>query len=303
MPVNVNSIVELAKARLQKLHHPVLEECKIDLDILRLDEIHPVISGNKFFKLKYSLQEVQEKGLKGIITFGGSWSNHLVACAAACRALGLSSVGIIRGERPENISPSLLDLEAMGMQLRFTSRDEYNKLNETLSNQKFFEDYYVIPMGGCSMQGILGASLIMDHIPQQDYDMVACSIGTGTMMAGLMQEAMIPVMGFSSLKIKDRDNCELDRFIKSNAAGKGFLIQYDYHFGGFAKTNDHLLEFMRDFYHITKVPTDIVYTGKMLYGLFDLCRKGKIEAGSRICAIHSGGLQGNRSVKSGILPF
>lgn len=303
MPVPVNSIVELANARLQKLHHPVLKEAKIELDVLRLDEIHPVISGNKFFKLKYSLQEVQDNGLKGIISFGGNWSNHLVACAAACRELGLLSIGIIRGERPGKISESLLDLEAMGMQLQFVPGDEYKELNDSLFKQRIHEGYYVVPMGGCSLQGIQGASLIMDLIPQQEYDLVCCSIGTGTMMAGLLQPAQIPVMGFSSLKIKDPLDSEINRFIHNHASGKDHSIQFDYHFGGFGKTTNELLTFMSDLYYKTTLPTDIVYTGKMFYGLLDLCRKKFFMPGTRICAIHSGGLQGNRSVKSGLLPY
>ncbi len=302
MPVNINSIVELANARLQKLHHPIFMEKNVGFDILRLDTIHPVIAGNKFFKLKYSLEDTILKHYKGIITSGGAWSNHLVACAAACRALGLKSKAIIRGEKPAILSGSLRDVVNMGMELEFVSRAAFHSFNESLQNDEH-GDYYPVPMGGHSIEGIKGASEIMELIPQQHYDIVCCSIGTGTMMAGLLKKANIPVMGFSALKTPDTVNNEIEILMQNFSENRNYTIQYDFHFGGFGKTTPGLLQFMNDFHQTTGVPTDIVYTGKMMYGLVQLVQQGYFSEGTRICAIHSGGLQGNRSVKTGTLLF
>ncbi len=295
----VDRLVEMARARLQKLHHPTLEKAGVHVDVLRLDLIHPIISGNKYFKLKYTLKAAVDKGYRGIVTMGGPWSNHLVACAEACRLLGLQSIGIIRGERPVNKSLSLDDLEQMGMELRFMSRAQFAAVNASPNE---LSDHLFIPMGGYFNDGIRGASEIIDLIPTHQYEFITCAVGTSATMTGLLKSSPLPVYGFSALKISDPDNNEL-KLSLDKAGSADYKLFYDYHFGGFGKAPVTLTTFMRDFYEHTQIPTDIVYTSKMFYGLLDLVNKKVIAPGTRICAIHSGGLQGNRSVKTGLLPF
>jgi D-cysteine desulfhydrase len=297
-----NNIIRIENAIVQKLNHPHLFNSGVSMDIIRFDLIHPLISGNKYFKLKISLDKALQQKKKGILTFGGAWSNHLLATAAACREVGLRSIGIIRGERPAEPSESLLDLENMGMKLIFISREEF-KRRQIEVIQSYFPEYIVVPEGGAHEDGVAGAAEMVKYIPQENYDLIACGIGTGTMMSGIVQQAKIPVLGFSSLKLPDTQSNSLTETINSYSPGSDYSICYDYHFGGFGKTSPQLFEFMNDLYHHTKIPTDIVYTGKMIFGLFDMARNKKFKEGSRIIILHSGGLQGNRSVKNGALNF
>lgn len=298
----VDKIVDTAKARLQKLHHPTLEKFNIELNVLRLDQIHPVISGNKFFKLKYSLQKALDQNIKGIVSFGGPWSNHLVALAKACQELGLLSAGFIRGEKPSRLSSSLIEMADYGMKLNFISRSEYANLKKGYHEINGYENFLVVPEGGCSEEGVRGSEEIAAIIPHP-YDMISCAIGTGTMMAGLARGSSSPVLGFSSLKLGNPEGNSFYQFISEHCSDKEFSINYDYSFGGFGKINAELIRFMNELYDFSGLPTDIVYTGKMFYGIFDLIRKETIKTGTRICAVHSGGLQGNRSLENNILQF
>ncbi len=302
MSISPANIVEIENAVVQKLNHPLLQSKDVSIEVIRFDKIHPVISGNKFFKLKYSLQQVIDQRKKGILTFGGAWSNHLVATAAACAQLGLRSIGIIRGERPANVSQSILDLEKFGMKLIFISREEYRrKENEVI--QSYFQDYILVPEGGAHEAGVIGASEMVQSIPQHPYELITCAIGTGTMISGILRNTTIPVMGFSSLKLPDTIHNSITENIEQYTSNHNYSIEYNYHFGGFGKITESLISFMNDLYLQTGLPTDIVYTGKMLYGLFDMINNDRFAAGTRILAIHSGGLQGNRSVKNGALRF
>ena len=298
----VDKIVDTDKARLQKLHHPTPEKFNIEVDVLRLDQIHPVISGNKFFKLKYSLQKALDQNLNGLVSYGGPWSNHLVALAKACQELGLLSAGFIRGEKPARLSSSLVEMADYGMKRNFISRGEYTELKKGNHAIPGYENFLVVPEGGCSEEGIRGSEEIAAMIPSQ-YDIVACAIGTGTMMAGLARGSSSPVMGFSSLKLANPTENSIYQFLSEHCDNKEFSINYDYSFGGFGKINAELIRFMNELYHFSGIPTDIVYTGKMFYGIFDLIRRGIIKNGTRICAVHSGGLQGNRSLENNILQF
>lgn len=298
----VDKIVDTGKARLQKLHHPTPEKFNIDIDVLRLDQIHPVISGNKFFKLRYSLQKALDQNIKGIVSFGGPWSNHLVALAKACQELGLSSVGFIRGEKPASLSSSLVEMADYGMKLNFISRSDYGHLKKEYPAITGYENFLIVPEGGCSEEGIRGSEEIAAMIPDY-YNLITCAIGTGTMMAGLARGSSFPVMGFSSLKLANPTENSIYQFVSEHCVDKEFSINYDYSFGGFGKINAELISFMNELYRFSGIPTDIVYTGKMFYGIFDLIRRGIIKNGTRICAVHSGGLQGNRSLENNILQF
>lgn len=236
--------VDLGKAVLHPLPDERLLVKNIEAAVLRLDRIHPVISGNKWFKLKYHLQ--QARGSKGIVTFGGAWSNHLVATAFACRQAGLASMGIVRGEM---MTKTLEDARDYGMELRFVSRSDYRDYPTP-------HDYYRVPMGGESPYGVAGASEILQLVDLTAYTHIACAVGTGTMMAGLMKGSL-PVIGISSLKIP------------SGSAN----IFTGYHFGGYARYSDALISFMNELYQLHQLPTDFVYTAKLLYGVLDLAAK------------------------------
>ena len=284
--------VDLSKAVIQSLPD--------NIDVLRLDRIHPVVSGNKWFKLKYHLQEAIKQHAAGIVTFGGAWSNHLVATAFACRQAGLHSIGIIRGEEPAQLSATLQDASEYGMQLKFVSRSAY-----TDYQPKQFPDHYIVPMGGQSHLGVMGAAEILSLIPYEQYPYIACAVGTGTMMAGLVR-ASLPhqlVIGISSLKIPAGTDNSLHHFVAQQTGRKNFTILSEYHFGGYAHKTNHLFQFMNDLYDQHHLPTDFVYTGKLLFGIMHVVSTGYSPAGSRILVIHSGGLQGNRSLPDGTLTF
>lgn len=299
--------VDKSKAGVQPLSHALYDKKKIQVDVFRLDLIHPVIAGNKWFKLQYHLKEALEQQQKGIVTAGGAYSNHLVATAAACREMGLACIGMVRGERPPTLSPTLQDAIHYGMRLRFVSRDIFNNEQSFVQLvQQEFPDHAFIPQGGQSPLGVKGAAEIVRWLPNPTaYSHIACAVGTGTMMAGILS-ATTPgqqVIGVSSLKIPDPFNNSLLKDLQLYAPHPDFVLWYDYHFGGYAKKTPELLDFMNALYHEQALPTDFVYTGKLLYAVTDQIRKDYFSPGSRIVIIHSGGLQGNRSLPSGTLLF
>ncbi|HKZ68055.1 MAG TPA: pyridoxal-phosphate dependent enzyme [Chitinophagaceae bacterium] len=272
----------------------------IEVDVLRLDKLSPVVSGNKWFKLRYYLEEAKAQHKKGILTFGGAWSNHIIATAAICKKHGLKSIGIIRGEEPKKLSFTLSHAKESGMHLIFISRSAYQqkKIPKTVET----DDYYIINEGGYGKAGAKGASTILDYCTKS-YTHYCCAVGTGTMMAGLIN-AVSPeqsVLGISVMK----NNSALEKMIQTLVKGtkKNWLLIHDYHFGGYAKYQPALLTFMNEFYKQTAIPSDFVYTGKLFYAISDLIGKNYFPADSKLLLIHSGGLQGNSSLADGILIF
>jgi 1-aminocyclopropane-1-carboxylate deaminase len=273
---------------------------EITADVLRLDKINPVISGNKWFKLRYYLEEARSQHKKGIITFGGAWSNHIIATAAACQMNSLHSIGLIRGEEPRQLSPTLLRAKEMGMQLLFLSRSDYRSKEIPASIQP--EEYYIVNEGGYGIMGARGASTILEHC-HNSYTHYCCAVGTGTMMAGIINHSNTEqkTIGISVLK----NNTRLEEMIQAllvNQNGNWKLI-HDYPFGGYAKHQPALLRFMNEFYGKTGIPSDFVYTGKLFYAINDLIEKKYFPPESRLLLIHSGGLQGNESLETGSLIF
>lgn len=277
----------------------------ISVSILRLDLLHPVVSGNKIFKLKYYLASALREKKQQLITFGGAYSNHLVATAFAAQQNGLKALGYVRGERPEQLSHTLNDCITYGMELKFVPRLEYEALQQ---DGKLTEniDAVVIPYGGYGRLGARGAKEILAFETAKNYDTVMASCGSGTMGAGLLAalDHKQKLFLFSAVK----NNFSIEEEIKSillkeEYLNKSFEINHDYHFGGFAKKDEHLLEFMNAFHSETAIPTDFVYTGKLVYGMNDMLKKQLIREGSNILLIHSGGLQGNRSLKNKELIF
>lgn len=277
-----------------------LSENKIEVDVLRLDKINPVISGNKWFKLRYYLEEAKSQHKRSILTFGGAWSNHIIATAAVCKMQELNSIGIIRGEAPKELSNTLSQAKEFGMQLVFISRSDYRqkKIPATLQSS----DYYIINEGGYGETGAKGASTILDHC-NKIYTHYCCAVGTSTMMAGLIN-AVSPaqtVLGISVMK----NNTTLKEMIQTLVIGteKNWKLIHDYHFGGYAKHQPALSGFMNEFYEQTTIPSDFVYTGKLFFAISDLIRKNYFPAESKLLLVHSGGLQGNSSLPKGTLIF
>jgi len=276
----------------------------IDLFLLRLDRIHSEISGNKWFKLKFYLSDAIAKNKTVIATFGGAWSNHILATAAACNLEGLQSIGIIRGEKPGKLSYTLKKAADYGMKLIFTSRNEYQK---KIMPPELYDDtgVYIINEGGYGEKGMLGAATIAEYYQQNQFTHVCCAAGTGTTMAGLIKASTHEqeTLGISVLKNNMSIESEIKALLQENDSLKKYSVNHDYHFGGYAKHSPVLIDFMNEFYRQTGTPTDFVYTGKLIYGVYDLAAKNFFSPGSRILIIHSGGLQGNNSLPEGTLIF
>ena len=274
----------------------------IRIAVIRLDKLHPVVSGNKWFKLRFYLEEALLLKKKGLITFGGAWSNHIVATATACQESGLQSIGIIRGEEPAQWSQALLDAKQAGMELHFVSRSDYKEKHVPVSLQTDPAEYTLVPEGGYGPVGVKGAATIA-AIPKDLFTHYVCMAGTGTMTAGLINAvpASSKVISISAMK----NNHSLQEMIASqlNPVHAEWTLLHDYHGGGYARHSPALLQFMNDFYTETGIPTDFVYTGKLFLAIDDLVHKSFFPPESRILVIHSGGLQGNRSLPKGTLNF
>ena len=291
----------LQNVRIQPIR--VLSDERIQTDILRLDLFHPIVSGNKWFKLQYYLEEALVSQKKTIATFGGAFSNHIVATAFAAAELGLNSIGIIRGEKTGN-SPTLRDAASYGMNLVYIDRNEYQ--NKDKIRHKFPDPgIYWVNEGGYGHIGAKGASVIIRLFDTTYYSHILCAVGTGTMMSGLIN-AVQPeqnVVGISILKNHFGLEKEMTSLLSETASQKRFSLIPDYHFGGYARQTPELFDFMNWLWENEQIPTDIVYTSKLVFAVKDLLNKGIFPEGSRLLIIHSGGIQGNRSVFPGKLCF
>ncbi len=276
----------------------------VTLDVLRLDKLHPVVSGNKWFKLRYYLQEAVATGATTLATFGGAFSNHIVATAFACREKGLRSLGIIRGEAPQQLSHTLRQAKEYGMQLHFVSRGEYRD-KEAL--QRRFAGVYWVGEGGYGQKGAAGVADIIGQVPHFDsYSHIVCATGTGTTLAGLLHHALPhqTFMGVSALKNNVSIRQEIQQLLPTSLQGQPFDILYDHYFGGYAKYTPALLAFMNSLWRDCQLPTDFVYTAKALYHIREkVISMQHFPPGSRLLFIHTGGLQGNLSLPAGALIF
>jgi len=299
-------LVDTRNANVQTMSVSGLTAKGISIDVLRLDKLHPVISGNKWFKLKYYLKDAVEKNYKTILTFGGAWSNHIIAAACAARQSGLHSIGVIRGEAPSRFSYTLLAATSYGMQLRFTNRAIYAsaRMSSESETLKEYADAYLIPEAGAGKYGIKGSMEILNLTPLNRYSHIVCCCGSGTMYTGLAN-ALLPgqqITGITVLKGMNDLQSQLMPHIRPEK-DKHCSIIGDYHFGGYAKKSPVLLKFMNWFYLETGIPTDFVYTAKLFYACIDLIAKDYFPKGSNLLVIHSGGLQGNASLPPGTLLF
>jgi len=293
---------DLADSPLQQLHSSFLEQAKIQLYVKRDDLIHPQFGGNKWRKLKYNLIHARKNQFDTLLTFGGAWSNHIYATAAAARYFDFNSIGIIRGEQHTVLNTTLTSAESCGMQLHYVNRAEYRKKHEPRFLQKLkqqFGDVYILPEGGSNALALKGCEEIVDEINHeidQPFDVICCASGTGATLAGLVK-ALKPeqsAIGFSALKGGEFLNGEVKKFLGDKHQNRNWHIEIDFHFGGYAKINDDLIRFMQDFESQYNFSLDAVYTGKMFYGLFKLIKDKNFKPGTSIVVVHSGGLQGNK---------
>jgi 1-aminocyclopropane-1-carboxylate deaminase/D-cysteine desulfhydrase-like pyridoxal-dependent ACC family enzyme len=280
----------------------------LQVDVLRLDKIHPEISGNKWFKLKYYLQKARLENKKRLISFGGAYSNHLLALAAISGINGFSSMAIVRGEEPARLSHTLLAAKEYGMELRFLSRQDY-QLNKRSTGPGGFgineTDDLLIPEGGAGPEGLRGAEEILSLMSFPNYEYICAAAGTGITLAGIINGAAPDqkIIGISVLKGTRDFEPMHGSWIKQKSKLKNVQIIHTDHFGGYAKNSNVLLEFMNRTFLESGIPTDFVYTGKLFYSVVRMAVGNFFPAGSRILIIHSGGLKGNRSLASGLLQF
>lgn len=292
------SIVDIHQACLQKLHHLHWKENGIEVYMLRIDRIHPVISGNKWFKLKYHLKAVVNESKKGILTFGGAWSNHILAVAHVCNILQIESVGVIRGEQPATFSPTLLEAQQAGMRLIFIPRAEFSDLSVYEKFSTEFNHLHLVPEGAADEMGIKGAEDIMKIADVNHFSHIMTAAGTGTMSAGILRKlnSTQQLLVISALKFPDQHNNSLTRLLGAQQTSGTYQLLFNYHFGGYAKYNHELIRIMNDTYGLHQIPTDFIYTAKMFYGFLDLVNSNYFMDGSKVLLVHSGGLQGNRSL-------
>ena len=294
---------------------------QVGWDVLRLDQLHPVVSGNKWFKLRPWIDKAILEGYEGLASFGGPWSNHLHALAWAAREAGLRSVGYLRGYPPPGGNPMLADLQAWGMELFSLPKKTFDAmawsapgldskplpfidLPGPLGSISEREKFLAVPAGGYGPEGMRGATRIWEHIPSGVYTHLYCAVGSGTMLAGLAagQQANAPhIVGIPVLP--DPDNLELaiHALLPADRRHTAILLDHRHHGGGYAKISPELISFMQAFHDRTGIPTDIIYTAKLMYAIDRLITEGAFAPGSRVLAIHSGGLQGNRSLPHGTL--
>jgi len=281
-----------------------LQELNIENDhsirffVKRDDLIHKDISGNKWRKLNYQIQDIIAQGQEGIITFGGAFSNHIVATAAASQLCGLKSVGIIRGESVALDNPTLQLAKSYGMNFHFVNRSAYrlkqgsDDIATIISKYPNFE---LIPEGGSHPRALIGVGEIIDELKKQvtiDFDYALCSVGTGTTFAGLAKSFEGELIGINALK-NESIVTEICAQLDQSSLQLNQTILHDFHFGGYAKHTTELIDFMHQLYEHHKVKTDVIYTSKLFFAAIDLLKQDYFKAGSHVLIYHSGGLQGN----------
>ncbi len=267
---------------------------KVSVFIRREDLIHPFISGNKFRKLKYNLQQAKAENKETLLTFGGAFSNHIAAAAYAGKEQGFKTIGIIRGDELRgkiSDNPTLQFAQECGMQFKFVTREDYRRKTEAvfLENLKQeFGNFYLVPEGGTNELAVKGCEEILTK-EDTEFDFICCSIGTGGTISGIIN-SLLPhqkVLGFPALK-----GDFLNEDIRKFARNQNWELVTAYHFGGYGKVNPELIAFINQFYKENQIPLDPIYTAKMVFGVMDLIQKDYFPENSKILLIHTGGIQG-----------
>ena len=297
------SLPSLNTIPLQKIEASFLRDKNVQLYVLREDLIHPIISGNKWRKLKYNIEAAKTKGLDTILTFGGAYSNHIAATAAAGKIYGLKTIGIIRGEETLPLNPTLQMAKNNGMLFKYVSRATYRTKNTPSFIQQLHQEFgavYIVPEGGSNVLAVKGCSEIVKNITIP-YDVICCACGTGGTIAGIISSTHQQVLGFPALKggaflVKDINDLLHEYNPQFNH--KNWKLITDYHFGGYAKINEELMGFVKTFREHNNIQLDYIYTGKMLFGLYDMIVRSNEFNNQTIVVVHTGGIQGNKGFES-----
>ena len=283
----------------QQIVLPKLEANNCQLLIKREDEIHPLVSGNKFRKLKYNLKVAKQNKTKTLLTFGGAFSNHILATAVAGKLQNFKTIGVIRGdELGQDLSKTLATNSTLraayehGMKFEFISRERYRDKMSSDFLQKLelkYGDFYTLPEGGTNALAVKGCEEILTS-DDNEFDYICSCVGTGGTIAGIINSIEAPqkVIGFPALK-GDFLIKEIQQYCRGQ---KNWQLVSDYHFGGYGKYSDELIHFINRFKEDTTIPLDPIYTGKMMFGVLDMIKKNSFPKGSKILIIHSGGIQG-----------
>jgi 1-aminocyclopropane-1-carboxylate deaminase len=290
---------------LQHISHPVFNRAGIEFWLKRDDQIDPAISGNKWRKLVYNIEEAKQSNATGIITFGGAFSNHLAATAFAAAREQIPFVACVRGLEDGISNPTLEFLQACGASLLPLTRTEYAQKNDPdflAALRTKFPGYAIIPEGGANLNGVRGCMEILKEV-NEDFDVIAAPLGTATTFSGLVLSGSehASFLGFPAVKGGNYLTADVNNFIEQAQENDlvpptfqppEWRLETDYHFGGFGKVTPQFIDFMNQFYRETGVPLDPIYTAKMMFGLVDLTQKGAFTRGTRLLSIHTGGLQG-----------
>ncbi|MBX2888125.1 MAG: pyridoxal-phosphate dependent enzyme [Ferruginibacter sp.] len=273
----------------QPINNDSLIASKVSIWMARFDLIHPIISGNKLYKLYYWLKQAVEEN-KQIETFGGYFSNHLVATAYACKVLNIPCTGYINGERPNDLSHTMKHCEEYGMQLKFLQRDIYKrkKYSYTTANK----DLITIPEGGFHPIGMKGATLMRNAWGDLNYTHICVPVGSATTLAGILYSGNEKIIAIPALK-NMTDIPQRLQYLYKDYNKERLMVWPDFHFGGFAKAPPHLIKFIHDFFNQYHISLDKVYTAKMMAAIFQKIETGWFKPGSKILCLHTGGLQGN----------
>jgi 1-aminocyclopropane-1-carboxylate deaminase len=296
----------------QIINSDITQSAGVEVSVLRLDLMHPSVNGNKWYKLKYNLLEAKEKNFTTLLTFGGAYSNHIFATAAAGKLFGFHTIGVIRGEETSPLNSTLSFAVQQGMQLVYLDRKTYRQRNSTELHTQLkerFGEVFIIPEGGSNLNGVRGCTEILAQA--KDFDVVCVACGTGTTFAGIVlslcqqQRAIaFPVLKNGGF-LKQEIETLLQDYLAAISAQNNFSVPWelicDYHFGGYAKVNDELLKFSQQFQQAQGIQLDYVYTAKMFYGVMDLLKQGYFSKGDRILLVHTGGLQGNLGIEEKLI--
>ncbi|GAA5007896.1 pyridoxal-phosphate dependent enzyme [Acinetobacter puyangensis] len=265
----------------------------ISITIKRLDLVHPNISGNKFFKLKYNLLAARQLGYNRLLSFGGAYSNHIFALAHAAYEYGFHSIGVIRGQelQHQSLNATLATAKKLGMQLEFISRQDY-RLKHTAEFlqqlQQRYPDAYIIPEGGSNALAVQGCEEILTEYDRENFDVICCAVGTGGTISGLINRSSTQqhVIGFSALK-GDFLKAEIQQWTTKN----NWSVYSEETFSGYGKFNTTLTDFIAEIQQQYDVPLEPIYTGKAFYQLYKMMQDNHFPASTRILFIHTGGLQ------------
>ena len=272
----------------------------------RIDLVHPVISGNKWYKMKYNIAEMMDDKIDTLLTFGGAFSNHIHATAMAGKVFGFKTIGLLRGEEHLPLNETLQSAVDNGMEIHYVDRTTFREHE----SEKFlaeikekFGDAFILPLGGTNNIALKGCAEIVENI-DVDYNYICSASGSGGTFAGIVAGLNGNKKGIVFPALKGGEF--LEKVISDlvlNYSGKQFKnwsLNTDYHFGGFAKLTKELVKFTKEFEKLNGFELDYIYTNKMMFGIRELIKSGYFKSGETIIAIHSGGLQGNLGMKGKI---